>query len=149
GVWPLSSRPEAPTRGQSISRARAPAGTLPSVTHVSGLSVTYVSGLRTAELRLAAFTGLPPPDVPEPRAPRPAGAALFRLEGSGHAPALRCARGLPLKSNGDPSATPPRMRNAIRCSRGHAPLTRREVMNDESGAASPATRRRRRRPPGP
>src|SRR2546421_10990244 len=35
-VWPLSSRPDAPTLGQSISRARAPAGTLPSVTHAPG-----------------------------------------------------------------------------------------------------------------
>src|SRR5438132_6266522 len=69
---------------------------------------------------------------PSPRAPRAAGAAIFRFEGSGHARALRCARGLPLKSNGDPSATRPRMRNATRCSRGYAPLPRREVMNDES-----------------
>src|SRR2546421_7006730 len=69
---------------------------------------------------------------PSPRAPRPAGAAIFRFEGSGHAPALRCARGLPLKSNGDPSATRPRMRNSSRCSRCYGPLTRREVMNDES-----------------
>src|SRR5437899_8369758 len=35
-VWPISSRPDAPTLGQSISRARAPAGTLPSVTHAPG-----------------------------------------------------------------------------------------------------------------
>src|SRR5438445_10621666 len=28
-VWPLSSRPDAPTLGQSISSARAPAGTSP------------------------------------------------------------------------------------------------------------------------
>src|SRR3989442_3928573 len=68
---------------------------------------------------------------PSPRAPRAGGAAIFRFEGSGHAQALRCARGLPLKSNGDPRATRPRMRNATRCSRGYAPLTRREVMNDE------------------
>src|SRR2546427_8941303 len=69
---------------------------------------------------------------PSPRATRPAGAAIFRFEGSGHAPALRCPRGLPLKSNGDPSATRPRMRNSSRCSRCYGPLTRREVMNDES-----------------
>ena len=37
---------------------------------------------------------------------------IFRFESSGHAPALRCARGLPLRSNGDAGATCPRTRNA-------------------------------------
>ena len=45
--------------------------------------------VQPAELRLAVFTGLPPSDVPEPRAPRPAGAAIFRFEGTGHPPVLR------------------------------------------------------------
>src|SRR5207245_4614327 len=39
---------------------------------------------------------------------------IFRFESSGHAPALRCARGLPLRSNGDAGATCPRTRNARR-----------------------------------
>src|SRR5205823_580878 len=56
---------------------------------------------------------------------------IFRFESSGYAPAPRCARGLPLKSNGDPSATRPRTRNGTCRSRGVTPLTRREVMNDE------------------
>src|SRR5438128_10717074 len=44
--------------------------------------------------------------------------------------------GLPLKSNGDPSATRPRTRNATPCSSDYAPLARREVMNDEIPGAS-------------
>src|SRR5207253_10740414 len=47
--------------------------------------------------------------------------------------------GLPLKSNGDPSATRPRTRNATPCSSDYAPLARREVMNDEFPALVPLT----------
>src|SRR5438128_6412301 len=96
--------------------------------------------VQPAELRLAALTGLPPSDVPEPPCSTACGRCDLPFWGSGHAPALRCARGLPLKSNGDPSATRPRMRNATRCSRGYAPLTRREVMNDESRDELPPQR---------
>src|SRR5438445_8825472 len=80
-VWPLSSRPDAPTLGQSISRARAPAGTLPRVTHAPG---SDPSGLDTYFSRLnyvsPPLQGLPPSGVsPSPRAPRAAAAGASFL----------------------------------------------------------------------
>src|SRR5437899_7787007 len=72
-----------------------------------------VGGVRSSEP--AVLTKFVPPPGPHhskgvlhglPASP------IFRFESSGHAPALRCARGLPLRSNGDAGATCPRTRNA-------------------------------------